>query len=389
MATTGGGWSELPPELLTSIGKRLATRIDVLQFRSTCSSWRSSLPPPPPPPPLPFPIIRHHLPHPPAHYALTQATVYRLEPLHNPSNYPPKSWLIKVSESNVPQEYEVDFQDDICPVFYYGQHYVNMVYKSVLLSLSASNHIMLVVILHGGQLSAMRLGDERWIRFVEGRDKKYSDLINFKGKIYALSLEGDFLVIDSSLNITEYSTPLDPPARNRKYLVESCGELWLLNSRWIVPPTNDDRFHLMTETWEIAKFAWNEIAIWFLVFKLNEEEHKWVEVPDHGDRILFAGRDCSFTVSASDFEGNCKGNCIFFLNDACSTFDENYHDDYDALRGSGGKEPEIHLVGDRSVDRLVAYPGYANLFWPLPSWLALGPERRSASHNACSSSSQP
>lgn len=184
MATTGGGWSELPPELLTSIGKRLATRIDVLQFRSTCSSWRSSLPleqPPPPPPPLPFPITRLPLPHPPAHYALTQATVYRLEPLHNPSNSPPKSWLIKVSESNLPQgnrmrllnplstdiitplpgnfprildlsqfrisevcrswslgiEYKVDHQEDFNPGFI-AQHEVNMVSKSVLLALSDS-----------------------------------------------------------------------------------------------------------------------------------------------------------------------------------------------------------------------------------------------------------
>lgn len=56
--------------------------------------------------------------------------------------------------------------------------------------------------------------------------------------------------------------------------MESCGGLWLLNSRWIVPPSNDDRFDPMTETREIAKFAWNEIAIWFIFFKLDEEEHK-------------------------------------------------------------------------------------------------------------------
>ncbi|XVF45604.1 hypothetical protein PTKIN_Ptkin02bG0219700 [Pterospermum kingtungense] len=38
-------WSQLPPELLPLIAKRLETRFDVLRFRSVCSSWRSSFPP--------------------------------------------------------------------------------------------------------------------------------------------------------------------------------------------------------------------------------------------------------------------------------------------------------------------------------------------------------
>lgn len=114
-----------------------------------------------------------------------------------------RSWSLGI-------EYKVDHQEDFNPGFI-AQHEVNMVSKSVLLALSDSDDLMVVVIRRGGQLSAMRLGDERWIQFVEGRDKNYSDLINFKGKIYALSVGGDFLVIDSSLNITEYSSPLDPP----------------------------------------------------------------------------------------------------------------------------------------------------------------------------------
>ncbi|KAH7834587.1 hypothetical protein Vadar_017627 [Vaccinium darrowii] len=305
-----------------------------------------------------------------------------------PGNFPRMLDLSKFRISEVCQswslgiEYEVNLPNEFDLVFI-GQH--TRIQKAVLLSLLDSNDIMVAVIQSGGQLSAMRLGDERWTQFVECQGKVYSDLINFKGKIYALrSLGGDFLVIDSSLNITEYSFPLDSPVGNKRYLLESCGELWLLISRWRVQSDNDGT----TEN-VVKKFAWNKVAIWFLVFKLNEEEHKWVEVLDLGDRILFAGRDCSFSVSAADFEGNCKGNCIFFLKDSCYTFDKNYHDDYDALRGSGGKEPEIYLLGDRRVDQLVAYPGYADLFWPLSSWLALDPERRSAAQNACSSSSQP
>ena len=38
-------WSELPPELLSTIGNHLDASIDVLRFRSVCNSWRSSISP--------------------------------------------------------------------------------------------------------------------------------------------------------------------------------------------------------------------------------------------------------------------------------------------------------------------------------------------------------
>ncbi|KAH7848661.1 hypothetical protein Vadar_005855 [Vaccinium darrowii] len=352
-------WSELPPDLLTSIGKRLDNRIDVLRFRSICSSWRSSLPfgtwPPRLPLTLPFPIIPHRYPHPRGHYTFTQATVYRLQPLHNPSDSRPKAWIIKGGHISI-------------------KIGVNRVQKAVFL-----NNFTVVALHSDGELAVLRLGDERWTPLVGHQHNSYRDLINFKGKVYATNLYGESLIIDSSLNIRVFSSfesSLNNPVGDKKHLVESCGELWLLDRN--LRGLSHNVWHY-PDIYLMFYMRYQKKEIWFKASKLNEEEQKWVEVPDLGDRILFAGRDCSFSVSATDFEGcNCKGNCVFFMN-SCSNFHGNYHDDYDALRGSDGEEPEIYHIGDHCLDQLVAYPGYADLFWPLPSWLASGSSSSSQS----------
>ncbi|KAH7849009.1 hypothetical protein Vadar_011653 [Vaccinium darrowii] len=259
--------------------------MDVLQFRSICSLWRSSLPSGTWPPPLsltlPFHIVPHSFPHPRARYTLTEATVYRL---HNPSNFPPMTWIIKVSE-NLPE----------------------------------------VVVIHNGDLSGLRHGDERWTPLVEYGGMK-------GGHQYFSSPLNHFL------------------SGNKKHLVESCGELWLLN-----------RKHNKT---------------CFQVYKLKEVEDEWEEVSDLGDRILFAGRDCcSFSVSAANFKGrNCEGNCIFFLYDTYSPSAALWGPNCEV--GLDGK-PLIYHVGNCCVDRLAAHPGFAHLFQPLPSLLESGPSSSS------------
>jgi hypothetical protein len=52
MAVAKAGWSELPIELLNLISERLDDKIDIIRFRSICSTWRSST----------IPNHHHHLP---------------------------------------------------------------------------------------------------------------------------------------------------------------------------------------------------------------------------------------------------------------------------------------------------------------------------------------
>lgn len=49
-----------------------------------------------------------------------------------------------------------------------------------------------------------------------------------------------------------------------------------------------------------------------MVFKLNENGHKWVRMTSLEDKILILGADCSYLISVKDFVwGNCNRNCIF------------------------------------------------------------------------------
>lgn len=204
----------------------------------------------------------------------------------------------------------------------------------------------------------------RWTLTEYGR-KGYSDLINFKGKIYAVSDGGDCLVIDSMLNVREFSSPWNYLSGNKLHLVESCGELWLL--------AEIDRRAQFSNVQCIHMHSPHRF--WFKACKLKEVEQEWVEVSDLGDRILFASKDrCSFSVSAADFKAcNCKGNCIFFLTDSYSDasvalWGEEYYGNHTV--GMDDKVPQIYRVGDRCVVLLAAHPGLAHLFRPLSSLLA-------------------
>jgi len=48
------------------------------------------------------------------------------------------------------------------------------------------------------------------------------------------------------------------------------------------------------------------------LFRLNEKEKEWVKLTSLGDRVLFLGFVCSFSISASDL---CvpKVNCVIFI----------------------------------------------------------------------------
>lgn len=76
---------------------------------------------------------------------------------------------------------------------------------------------------------------------------------------------------------------------NKKRLVVSCGELYLI-------------------------YIWcEEEGVTFTVLKLNEEETNWEYVKGVGDdRIMFVTCDVCFFASSKDFPG-WRGNCIVFL----------------------------------------------------------------------------
>jgi hypothetical protein len=72
-----------------------------------------------------------------------------------------------------------------------------------------------------------------------------------------------------------------------------------------------------------------------------------------GDRVLFLGSLCSFSVSASDL---ClaKGNCVIIID---NIFTRVYC------------ESSFLDLDDGRLLPLTDYPEYRKLFWPPPKWI--------------------
>lgn len=89
-------WSKLPNDILLLIAKRLETpRIDLLRFRSVCTSWRSSVPPRKPHW-LKIPTYDTQVAD---HFYLSERKIYLIESRENPDQtIPPDCCFVKIRE---------------------------------------------------------------------------------------------------------------------------------------------------------------------------------------------------------------------------------------------------------------------------------------------------
>ncbi|MCH92769.1 F-box protein [Trifolium medium] len=166
------------------------------------------------------------------------------------------------------------------------------------------------------------------------------DICLFKGQPYAVDDSGRTIRVgpdNSSVQLV--AEPLVDGGGLRKLLVESEGDLLLADIH--------DRLYIDFPCHDPIRID---------LFKLNEKEKKWVKLTNLGDRVLFLGECCSFTVSASDLCGS-KGNCVILL--------DNLIESWTKMR------PEtciLHLDEGR-LSLLSDDPEYSNLFWPPPEWI--------------------
>ncbi|KAH7848404.1 hypothetical protein Vadar_002336 [Vaccinium darrowii] len=323
-------WSELPLDLLTSIGTRLDNRIDVLRFRSVCSSWRNSIPPF-----RKWPHRRFTLPNRRGSLRLTRTTVLRLQPIHTPPDSPPpKPWLIRVSESSktrllnplfdmeikpltpllvnlsqfriseIGRSYQVKYVDladfgfftnaeEDWPIRFDKVVFLSDIDRTgggrntddaVVVALQSHHHIF------GGHLAAIKLGEDEFMPIAYSTVNEFHDIIHFNDLIYAVDVYGNCYTVDSLLNISLIVPHTNGQLAGKKNLVESAREL------------------IMVER---------------------------------------------FSTKHDIEEFNCRGNCIFFVDEYCMLFDNNYHDQYDELRILGEMEIGVFNLEDSSVGPLV------------------------------------
>ncbi|XP_030973858.1 putative F-box protein At1g65770 [Quercus lobata] len=380
-------WSELPKELLPTIGKNLDTRIDIVRFRSVCNTWRSSIPlfhtySPrfplifPSPYPAPIPIRT------PAY--LCQSTVYRLQRLNPSSTSSNKSWLIKVEQdsnsggkfrlfdpiSNRRTRYpnktlnlfdfrvveltkaytlryqvrvglststnEIEQVLSVSDISIFGVNKVVMFPNSPWTNVNASAAF---VIFNDGKLGFAKSGDEELI-LVDRNSFDYDDIIVYKGQFYVINSLGIVSWIDhSSLKLVQFLPPLCGLG-SQKHLVESCGALYVVD-RYLDRErrrVENDAFYMGGE--DCAE------SIGFKVYRFDEEWGRWELKESLGDRAFVLGNGCCFSVMAKELSGY-KRNCIYFT------------DQY---------ETRVFSLEDNSVGYLSyfedSYPS-----WPLPNLL--------------------
>ena len=328
-------WSDLPKELLLTIGKSLDTRIDILRFRSVCNSWRSSVPPfhsSSPCFPLkfpdPFPSSRSKK----ATVFLCQTTLYRLQ-RQNPSTSD-KALLIKVEESSSGNLRLLDPFSTLTNRYEFNSHhglpknlnflnfrileltksytlkcrkyskysYVSIrgVNKVVMFPNSAWTNVndsAVFVIYNDGKLGFGKCGDKN-LTLVDDQRFDYDDVIVYKGQFYVVDKLGLVSWIDdSSMKLVPFSPPLCGLG-DQKHLVESCGALYVV-----------DRYLQRKRRGRNGPKV-----VGFKVYKLDEEWGRWDLKESLGDRAFILGRDCSLSVSGRDFLGY-RGNCICFTEE--------------------------------------------------------------------------
>ncbi|KAK8582550.1 hypothetical protein V6N13_069324 [Hibiscus sabdariffa] len=183
----------------------------------------------------------------------------------------------------------------------------------------------------------LRAGENEWI--VLENVKSIEDIVYFDGKFYAIDGEGTIIAIDQYLNVSflgglssgsDYRPRL---SRARKFLVKSGDNLLAVEKLW----------NPYAKTPSICCRS-----ISSRVFRMNEEDQKWDEMPSLGDQILFLSIYQAISAPCCG-----RGNLIFCserLGDSCD-----YTFVFDLETGA--------------TSLLANCPGYCNLFRPPPQWV--------------------
>ncbi|XP_065855105.1 F-box protein At2g26160-like [Euphorbia lathyris] len=347
-------WADLPKDLLQNIAERFNSLLDFLPLRAVCTSWRSSLT-------LPsfveeIPRLTFKLLDPlEEEFVLFKTSIYRVE-LTNRTPNSSKGWLTQIrhtktgklqlshpisgaqiryssipfissSEPRFVQLHESFNLESIKPDHYTDPddpyHIPGVGFKAIVPSSAtwATNFVAFIAMIEGLWFWDSR--DEDWkFLYVDDNDNRcyYHDIIEFKGQVYAVDKLGTvFWINPVPLSSIQYSPMLINGNGNRKFLVESCGDLYVVDMY-----VGDD-------------YLYKETDVDFKVYKLDEDENGgWLEVKCLGDHMFVVNRDFSFSISSSEFVGG-KPNCIYFT---------------DYVHGQG----LLFCLEDGSVQKLKSFP---------------------------------
>ncbi|KAK2391822.1 F-box protein SKIP23 [Trifolium repens] len=379
-------WSKLPEELLQLISEKLNCEFYQLRFRSVCSSWRSSS------------ITKNHLLNLPSKFPYPSYLIefhygynYNKIPTYPISkriifliNPPPNQqqtlnpWLIKIGpdshghtslwnplspDNQLRLRFQLPrhFDFNQLSVFKLGHEFVIGDFPSLIKKVvaydtlhSGNDRCSVLLAIHlVGKLAIFRSGVELWT-IVQPKmpPERYTDVCVFNGRPIAVISTGRTVVVGPDLSLDLVAEAVF--GGGTKLLVESDGEL-LLVDKYTVNVRGDTPFILAAGDGNHYGIIIKR-AVRFDVFRLDENEKKWVKLTNLGDRVLFLGKDYSFSVKAKDL---CmeNGNCIIYRDD-----------DYDGNLHSTGLGIDVFCLDKQQISPLSDLPCCSNLFWPPPQW---------------------
>ncbi|WCJ39952.1 hypothetical protein M5689_020896 [Euphorbia peplus] len=390
-------WSLLPKDLLEQISKHLNTSIDLLRFRSVCSSWRSSIHPNPS---STFRILPNDgISRASFGFHLIKRTIFLIKLPHSS-----ECWLVKIEQDSLnrnhllnplsrypltyslPPTFPRPFDVFRFRVLELGQEYVlnhvNFTLRSPSLPDAGNLYMEKVVITWGnrgsefvlltihvsGKLALFRSGDKKW-SIIQEMPSPFDDVIVYDGRLYAVDNTGRTVCVGLDLELGLVANPVF--GGDKKCLVECSGRLLLVDT-YLSIDTADGNTSVVGEEEvpeHLAQYM-SERTVRFKVFKLDEASQSWIGVDSLDDRVLFLGEYSSFSASAADLSG-CSGNCIFFMDSFFYPRDDNTNEEEgEALVGG---DICVFDLGTGSIGPLCNFPKYSKMFWPPPDWVSSTP----------------
>lgn len=413
------GWSTLHRDILEAIIKRLdCTRTQIFSLRAVCSGWRSIIPIPPnrfspngSTLKLPLPInIRSknaYNVNQEDFFLLKEVTTYCVEPVTEVSRDPKSStnyWFAKIEET---ESGKVRLTDPVCrwqiknfsdinrrqqrPSERCNDHRLTGVInlldyrvtevaktydvvgisfqkrgelrpvnslpiKKFVVGYDNKGKVTVMALLMNWRLKVWKTGDNQWAMVSYTSEKTYfRDISYHNGRFYSVDLKNCTIAVDpSSLEVTIIVPPKEKYILNYdRCLLNSLGDLYLIHQR-LTKVTSDFRIVDSDSDYNISRSQ---------VYKLNEEQGKWISVESLGNQIMFVGECCCFSVSATEF-AVLKGNGIFFLNEL------------DGFRSRHGELEIWNASSSDWEDQTTADPlkpvvGCFRSLWPPPAWLKI------------------
>ncbi|KAL3497856.1 hypothetical protein ACH5RR_040588 [Cinchona calisaya] len=373
----GEDWSELLPDLLFMIARKIQVVKDFTAFRGVCTSWRGAASKQDfnKPWPRQFQLLmlsekqesddREFI-------SLSKGPniiwkTLSLPEIRGKRCIESRGWLITLGNSGevnllnpfshvqieLPNQTtfpEYEYQDLDNETFAY-----TFLQRAVLSASPSDTSDFVFMVSHGCGFSQSywRPGDKSWTGVKRPEDFEFgaiSDLNYYNGKFYAIDFGGSLCICDVFSGPDDYKFErvfrvVNEFFSGQVYLVESSGELLLVHR-------DGTELHVDQESYGVKTFQVFQLDL------INRERNK---IKSLGDKTIFVGFNSAISLDVTCFSGIIEPNCIYFTDDSVEA--------YTWTKQGGGKDMGVYNLENRKIQRFDHFQSFS-LISP-PVWVMI------------------